>query len=119
LKPCEAYRQEALSRGANFQMFVYPGIDHDWDMPFPVRFDTTQRGLNENCLLQSDLKEQAVRLGDGTKVAYSNPELRGIVSKYMQSCPTNGIHEGSDSKTKADAIARITAFIKKSFDAAS
>jgi dienelactone hydrolase len=31
LKPCQFYRQEAVSRGASWEIIVYPGVSHNWE----------------------------------------------------------------------------------------
>jgi len=120
LKPCELYRKEAVARGANIEMFVYPGIYHNWDMVgLRFRFDSASFGFKEDCLMQTDLKEGGLRLGDGTMLRDDTRKRGEIISKYTRSCRTGGITQSGDQRTRTDAIARVMAFIKKALVIAS
>lgn len=117
LKPCQFYRQEAVSRGANFEMVVYPGVVHNWELTYRVHRDRTQSTMVD-CYTVTDLAQRALRLGDGTTVALGTPNIGGILKKYASSCRKTGITEGNDKHSRADTYARISAFIQKSFTSA-
>jgi dienelactone hydrolase len=117
LKPCQFYRQEAVSRGANFDMIVYPGVFHNWELTYPVHRDRTQSTMGD-CFTVTDLAQRAMRLGDGTTVALGTPDISGILKKYARGCRKIGITEGNDKRSRTDSYARISAFIEKSFASA-
>jgi len=114
LKPCQFYRQEAVSRGANFEMIVYPGAVHNWEVPFRVHRDYTQPTLGD-CYVMTDLKQRARLLGNGTTIAFGTPNARDTVMSYVKACRKIGITEGKHERSRADSHARISAFIQKSF----
>lgn len=115
-KPCEAYRDAANARGAKLDMFVYPGTAHNWEMNIAVHFDVTQTSLKETCFVQSDIGQNAIRLGDG-RVLPIGPDTPNAVRTYIESCRTGGITEGGDLAVRRDALARVADFIAKSFAA--
>ena len=117
LKPCQFYKQEAVARGADFEMVVYPGDYHNWEMPFAVRHDQTQNSLRD-CYVITDLGQHVVRLGTGATLTPATPNFAETVTGYLRSCSTNGITEGNDERSRADSHARIPAFIQKAFASA-
>ena len=114
VKPCQFYRQEAVSRGANFEMVVYPGANHNWELPYRVHRDLTQSTLGD-CYLVTDIVERGIRLGDGKTVTSATPNYREVLRKYLTACKKVGITEGNHKRSRADSDARIDAFIQKTF----
>lgn len=114
-KPCETYRETASARGAKFDMFVYPGAVHNWEMNMALHFDVTQTSLKDTCFVQADIGQDAIRLGDGRLLPLGAPGLADTVRNYIDSCRTGGITEGENLTLRRDALARVTDFIGKSF----
>jgi dienelactone hydrolase len=112
--PCRFYRQEAVSRGAQYEMIVYPGAVHNWEMAFPVHQDRTQTYMGD-CYVVTDLAQRAVRLGNGTTLAAGTANMAEIATKYVDACKKRGFAEGNHARSRADSQARITAFIQQSF----
>ena len=95
LKPCQFYRQEASARGANVDVVVYPGVQHNWEMSFAVHHDQTQTSLRD-CYAVTDLGEHAIRLGNGATVTPATANFAETVAGYLRSCSSTGISEGND-----------------------
>ncbi len=114
LKPCQFYRQEAAARGANFEMVVYPGDYHNWEMPFAVRRDPTQSSLRD-CYVVTDLAQHSARMGTGATLTPATPNFVETIAAYLRSCSSMGITEGYDERSRADTHSRIPAFIQRAF----
>ena len=111
---CQEFGQKYAAAGGNLTLKVYPGAEHDWDVPGRTHWSIAAGENGSKCIYDEVSPGTWIERRSKLAIVEDNKPARDR-KKAMASCVTFGVSGGYSPEARAQSMQAIRGFVRSAF----